>query len=148
MINLKLIPAVAGVYAIVHEPSNRRYIGSAENLYLRLQKHVGILKSGKHPNPGLQAEWNGAEEHHFVVVVLEINDGETVKDAETRHIQAYRSYIPGSGYNQMKNGNTGGRRANQTGRPRIPVNERKVFAGKVGIRVSAESAMLTLDLHS
>jgi hypothetical protein len=43
----------------------------------------------------------------------------------------------------------GGRRPNQTGRPRIPISERKVFAGKVGIRVSAESAALAqrLMLH-
>lgn len=43
----------------------------------------------------------------------------------------------------------GGRRSNQTGRPRIPVVERKVFAGKVGIRISAESAALAqrLMLH-
>ncbi len=44
----------AGIYAIVHLPSGRRYIGSSVAVLDRWCQHRGDLKRGRHVNKGLQ----------------------------------------------------------------------------------------------
>ncbi len=59
-----------GVYAIVHEPTNRSYIGSAINIKRRFKEHKILLRKGLHHSPYLQNVWNKYGESQFVFKVL------------------------------------------------------------------------------
>jgi hypothetical protein len=50
MIAFTHIPAIPGVYAIVHQPSGQRYIGSSVDMRRRVAQHTGSLRYGNHPN--------------------------------------------------------------------------------------------------
>lgn len=61
---------LCGVYAIVHLPTGRRYVGSSANIPQRWRKHKAALVRGDHHSVYLQRVWNkyGAAEFSFIVV--------------------------------------------------------------------------------
>jgi hypothetical protein len=61
------LPPECGVYAIVNIDTDRAYIGSSVNIKARVGQHVCNLRSGKHGNSMLQADWIDGK---FVVGVL------------------------------------------------------------------------------
>ena len=67
---MKIINIPAGIYAIVHLESGRRYVGSAADIGLRWWTHQNALSKGFHANAHLQRAWNkyGAEAFHFIVL--------------------------------------------------------------------------------
>lgn len=72
----------AGIYAITHIGSGRRYIGSSNCIVRRWYGHRRDLKRGNHRNTLLQRWWNkdGASEFRFEVL-------EVVDDVETLHLR-------------------------------------------------------------
>lgn len=46
------------VYALVHEPTGKMYIGSSANAPKRLRVHLSQLKNGSHPARELQADYD------------------------------------------------------------------------------------------
>jgi hypothetical protein len=58
----------SGVYAIIHLPTKRKYIGSSKNVNKRFYYHRWDLNNQKHANPKLQNSWNfhGKDEFAFV----------------------------------------------------------------------------------
>ena len=63
---------MTGVYAILHRPSGRRYIGSAQRSFLqRWKEHQRALRRGVHSSPRLQADFNhdGPGAFAFEVVI-------------------------------------------------------------------------------
>jgi hypothetical protein len=66
-----VFPNHPGVYAIRNEASDRRYVGSAANIYARWRGHRSDLRGNKHCNQHLQRSWNKHGEASFVFEVLE-----------------------------------------------------------------------------
>jgi group I intron endonuclease len=56
----------AGIYAITHAATGRRYIGRAVNLPKRLARHRAMLHAGRHDNVRLQRAWDKYGEGAFV----------------------------------------------------------------------------------
>ena len=62
---------ITGIYAIVHRPSGRRYIGSSVNVRGRFHHHTWALKRSRHPNTALQTAWAADGREAFEFVLLE-----------------------------------------------------------------------------
>jgi group I intron endonuclease len=52
------LPAIAGVYAIIHIASGRRYVGSARDMRARWWQHQNRLRGNRHDCHHLQRAWN------------------------------------------------------------------------------------------
>jgi group I intron endonuclease len=77
---------ISGIYAITHNESGRRYIGSAANIYLRWECHKSDLRKGRHTNTHLQRLWNKSGQDAFSFVVIEECPREFLLDREQVHI--------------------------------------------------------------
>lgn len=82
-----------GIYAITHEATGRRYIGSAVNVDRRWSQHRSELARGVHKNPKLQSAWNkyGADAFTFSVLELVVETPDLVP-AEQRWLDARPHY--------------------------------------------------------
>lgn len=65
-----------GIYLITCKTSNKRYVGSSNNIKRRWQKHVAELKRCNHDNRYLQNTWNKYGEESFEFAVLEVVEDE------------------------------------------------------------------------
>ena len=66
-----VLPACAGIYAITHVATGRRYIGSARRILYRCGKHRSQLRHNSHFSHHLQNAWNKYGEEAFTFEVLE-----------------------------------------------------------------------------
>jgi hypothetical protein len=64
------VDRVAGLYAVVHDPTGRRYIGHSQDLRSRLSVHRGSLRSGRSQHRELQRLWSETHEREWCFVVL------------------------------------------------------------------------------
>jgi len=62
---------LSGVYAIIHQPSGRAYVGSSKDISGRWSTHVGRLNGGRHPTIALMDLWLLDGPSAFTFVVLE-----------------------------------------------------------------------------
>lgn len=62
----------AGLYAIVHVLSGRRYVGQTNSFERRWKQHRDALVGGVHHNPRLQTVWDSDGELAFEFVELEV----------------------------------------------------------------------------
>lgn len=60
------------VYAIVHDATQRHYIGATNDLKIRWRAHRGALNKGKHDNALLQVDWLKYGGDAFTLKVLEV----------------------------------------------------------------------------
>ena len=71
-------PHNAGIYAIIHMETQRRYVGSSMNIVKRWSEHRNALRALRHRNSKLQNAWNkyGADSFQFEVLqrVENLND--------------------------------------------------------------------------
>ena len=67
-VNLNL----CGVYQLTNIVNGNRYIGSSNNIRVRLWKHRALLRHNKHENQYLQNAWNKYGENSFVYSLLEV----------------------------------------------------------------------------
>lgn len=82
----------AGVYAIVHRPSGRVYIGATRDMGRRWTRHRNRLRACAHANPSLQAAWDEDGERAFECVHLEVvNDLAQLQERERWHRGSKRS---------------------------------------------------------
>jgi group I intron endonuclease len=65
-----------GVYALSNALSNRIYIGSSDDVFLRIRHHVLDLDKGSHPNRKLANAWKKYAKHLWVWVLIEEVSGE------------------------------------------------------------------------
>lgn len=61
----------SGIYSIENKINGKTYIGSSVNLKRRLNCHLVLLSTNRHPNQKLQRAWNKYGSKNFVVDVLE-----------------------------------------------------------------------------
>lgn len=90
----------AGVYAIVHVSSGRRYIGSSSKMRVRWGIHRSSLRHGRHHNRRLQSDWDRHGEGAFSFVVMHVTENprdlvslenEQMDQARTQGFSLYNS---------------------------------------------------------
>lgn len=64
-------PKLPGIYKIINTKNNKCYIGSAVNLYKRINRHFYELKKQCHNNKHLQRAYNKYKKESFNVEILE-----------------------------------------------------------------------------
>ncbi len=79
-----------GVYAVVHIPTRRLYVGSSADIDRRLSEHKKLLECGKHHCAHLQRAWKkyGAKEFEFKVGGV-ANDGNEARELEQAFLDCY-----------------------------------------------------------
>lgn len=60
-----------GIYIIFNTKNGKKYIGSSNNLYVRLKNHIWHLRKGNHINTHLQNAFNKYTEDCFQIGILE-----------------------------------------------------------------------------
>jgi group I intron endonuclease len=80
-----------GIYAIIHTPTGRRYVGQSIRIKTRFREHRKALQAGTHYNVKLQRAWAAYGEAEFTFVVLEGCAMELLTEREQFYIdqQAY-----------------------------------------------------------
>ena len=80
-----------GIYAIIHTPTGRRYVGQSIRIKTRFREHRKALQTGTHYNVKLQRAWAAYGEAEFTFVVLEECPAAMLTEREQAHIdhQAY-----------------------------------------------------------
>lgn len=68
----KGLPRTSGIYAIVHVPSGRHYVGQTVDFRDRLPGHVRQLRKDRHETPYLQHAFNKYGEAEFAIKILEV----------------------------------------------------------------------------
>lgn len=78
---------ITGIYAIIHPPTKRRYIGQSENIYKRWGIHRSCLANKRHHCTYLQNIWNkyGGSCLHFII--LEECDIEELDELEDYYMK-------------------------------------------------------------
>jgi len=61
---------ISGVYQIINQLNNKRYIGRSKNIESRFKKHKSQLKNDDHYNSHLQNAWNKYNENVFKFSIL------------------------------------------------------------------------------
>ena len=80
------LKGLSGIYAIVHVPSGRVYIGSSINLARRLAEHLGYGNTNRRLNYSLAK--HGLEDFIFCVVELYSVDPEVSKETNQANLLA------------------------------------------------------------
>ena len=97
---------VWGIYCIRNTVNNKRYIGSAVNLWERITQHQKELNKQIHFNLHLQRSWDKYGEDVFEVEILETVNGieyNTLLQIEDNYIKLYDSINDKLGYNKRLN---------------------------------------------
>jgi len=82
----------SGIYKIINKFNGRIYIGSAKRFIERWKSHTSSLRTQKHSNKFLQADFNKCGEDAFVFEVVEVTDGKTKEERlmiEESYIKQY-----------------------------------------------------------
>ena len=61
----------SGIYCITCKKNNLKYIGSSKEMRNRIAKHFSNLRTNKHPNRHLQADYNKYGLDGFTITILE-----------------------------------------------------------------------------
>jgi group I intron endonuclease len=61
----------SGIYAILHIPTEKRYIGSTKCFEKRMRSHEAMLNGGRHHSKELQLAWDSSGENEFEFYQLE-----------------------------------------------------------------------------
>lgn len=142
----------SGIYQIRNKISNKIYVGSAANLYMRFAQHKSKLKQNDHPNKHLQNAWNkhGAENFEFKVLEL-IEDKTKLIEKEQNWIEWFKCVTP-HGYNlrSIAHSNFGLLTSNETklklskaniGIVRSKETRAKMSAWQIGRKMSKEAKL-------
>ena len=91
---------VKGVYKIENIVNKKLYIGSSNNVYIRLSHHKSMLKGNKHHNKYLQNDWNKYKEDIFIFSLLEkVEDETSLLNREVHWFDFYHLFEENNGYN-------------------------------------------------
>lgn len=82
----------SGIYRIIHNTTNREYIGSAINISRRWYQHKTELRHSRHTNKRLQNSWNKYGENEFSFEVIELCDISLLIEREQFYIDTLKPY--------------------------------------------------------
>jgi group I intron endonuclease len=88
-----------GVYMILNNTDNKKYIGSSVDVKSRLTQHLWLLKNNKHHNSYLQNSFTKLGEKNFTFKILETCTLENIIDRENFYIGKYKTLYNQNGYN-------------------------------------------------
>lgn len=75
----------SGLYKIINEVNGNWYIGSTiMGFGKRINRHRGLLRKGKHPNPHLQSAYNKYGESNFSVEIIMISSKKSLLKEEQK----------------------------------------------------------------
>ncbi|MBS3742250.1 MAG: GIY-YIG nuclease family protein [Candidatus Cloacimonetes bacterium] len=92
----------SGVYCIVNEINNKKYIGISINIYNRIYEHLSRYKKGNR-NYAIYLAFNKYGLNNFKVKILEFCMKEKLVDKEKHYIEKFNTY-KGIGYNMTPGG--------------------------------------------
>jgi len=98
----------SGIYQIVNNVTQKRYIGLASNMNSRKQGHIYDLRRNKHGNDYLQKAWNKYGEANFSFLCLEECDKTNLYKREDYWVKVLSTLDKYYGYN-IKETNSEGR---------------------------------------
>lgn len=110
---------VCGIYCIINNVNNKKYIGQSINVEKRINRHKHDLINNTHVNRHLQRAWNRYSEDNFSFKVLELCSKEELDEKEIEYIKKYDTFK--NGYN-MDTGGTNGRVISDETRKKISKN--------------------------
>ena len=137
------------IYAIVHEPSRKRYIGSTTNLKQRRKQHFTDLRCGRHANNYLQNAFakHGESKFSFEILQENIKDADLL-DVEKVKILEFDTINPDKGYNL-----TAETKAPMRGKKMSEENKKKMSESRTGSKhprskITEEIVKTIFDLHA
>jgi len=83
--------AIVGVYAIIHQPSGRAYVGSSCDVFRRWRNHTNDLVGGHHHSPALLDLWLNDGAAAFTFVVLEQCSKEVLQEREQNWLDSFEA---------------------------------------------------------
>lgn len=86
------------VYVITNAANNKKYVGSSRHPELRFRNHISALRSGNHPCPEMQMDYNEFGEV-FDYEVVGKNNGDEDDHSEYTVMRALKTYDERFGYN-------------------------------------------------
>jgi len=119
-----------GIYQIVNQINNKRYIGSAVDLYNRKHIHFSTLKNNNHKNKHLQQAYNKYGKNNFTFKILLLCDKKNLLFYEQRIID---SYYFNSLYNLLP------KAGNWLGHKHTKEKKQKISIIKTGKKLSQET---------
>lgn len=79
-----------GLYAIIHVPTNKAYVGSSVNIQRRKKEHLRMLRNGSHHCAYLQNAWAKYGEKEFVFKqILQTVDKDSARDLEQAFLDCF-----------------------------------------------------------
>lgn len=130
---------IAGVYALICEPTGRLYVGSAVNIRDRWARHLRELEAANHRNSLLQRAWNKYGAASFRATILErIEAPDTLLAREQIWIDQLKSAAP-TGFNLAPvAGGTRGLKMSAESRARMSASAKgRVHSAQARRRLSA-----------
>lgn len=97
---IELYKSKSGIYEIVNISNNKKYVGSAVDLYVRYKKHINDLNANRHDNYHLQRSYNKNGIDGFKFNIIESYDSienKKLLDREQFFIDKFR--VVETGYN-------------------------------------------------
>lgn len=85
-IGKKMENVISGIYKIINKINGKYYVGSSNNLKLRLYNHRMELRGNRHKNKYLQNAWNKCGEKNFDFVIIEITSPENRIAIEQKYL--------------------------------------------------------------
>lgn len=98
---------MTGIYKITNMINNHVYIGQAENIDKRIQKHINALVSNSHVNKHLQNAWNKYGANKFTFSIIEECELENLTEREQYWIDYYGGIDSINTYNVREASNSG-----------------------------------------
>ncbi len=95
--NLTQVPNFAGIYCIRCVVNDKKYVGQASHIKLRINSHLSKLRKGKHSSRELQKDWTNYGDEAFEIYVLCRCDR-----AELNNSEQYWINKLSANYNTMK----------------------------------------------
>lgn len=86
------------VYALIHEPSGKKYIGSSSKVAKRFRVHLSQLKHGAHHNRELQADYDLQGGPISLIILDEVRSFDD-RDKEYQWMKRLKTFDPRFGYN-------------------------------------------------
>ena len=77
------------IYSLVNVENGKRYIGRTQNPKSRISTHMGLLKTGKHPNPLLNQD--SGQRFEFEILKDGIVDRNEAKRMERFYMLKYKT---------------------------------------------------------
>ncbi len=108
----KDFPKESGIYCYENKINNKKYVGSAVNIYNRVRQHETNFSKETYDETQCGENvplWNSVKKHgreNFISYVVELCEKEFLDERETYHIRNLKSHITENGFNILWGGFT------------------------------------------